>query len=227
MSNQRVAHMAALTGHAALRPWRTAGIFTLSHVVLLFSALPLEVLVEQTTSPDEVARRYGEAPLARVLAGGYIEAMSFLVLLVAVVAFVRALADRAPLGVAAYAGQALAVVLVAATLAVGLPPAAAAIYGSQHGADIHAVLVVNDIRTYGYALQVAVEAAMVLAVSLAARTARVFRRWSVVGVVLGAVGILAAPVAMNLVSMITIVWLVVLGVLCVRGPREDRGVGGA
>ncbi len=201
--------------------WRLAGGFAIAHVVLLFAGLSQEILVEGGVSLPKLQEVYGSANLTRVFTGGYVEAMSFLLLTAAVVIIARVFGRRTEAGqVAAQTFLALGVVFIASTLAVGFAPGAAAMYGSQHGADIHAVAMVNDIRNYGYVLQVAIQGGMALALGIAALAEKLFVKWvGWAGAVLGAACVVAVPLANNVFGLVWLIWWVGLGVLLLRGPR--------
>jgi hypothetical protein len=205
------------------RMWRIAGGLALTHILIMFAAITQEALVEHGDSAAKVRESYGGANLTRVFSAGYIEAMSFLVLTPAIVFAARALGRRTP--ISRWAGQtflALGVAYVASTLAVGFAPGASAIYGSQHGADLTSVAMVNDIRNYAFILQIAISCAMAIALGVAALSEGVFTRWiGWGGVAFGAVGLVAIPFAPNAVSMAWVVWWVGLAVLFLRGgPRR-------
>jgi hypothetical protein len=205
--------------------WRAAGGLALAHVVLMFAGFSQEVAVEHGTAADSVLRSYGGANLTRVMAGGYVESMSFLVLLPAVVLVAWCFGRTTPAGrVAAQSFLALGVVYIASTLAVGMPPEAAALYAAQHGADGPTVVGINDIRNYSFYLQVATSCAMALALGIAALAERVFVRWvGWLGCALGLVGVVATPFAHNPLSLAFVIWWVGLAVLCLRGgPSPDR-----
>lgn len=204
--------------------WRAAGGLGLAHVVLLFAGFSQEVAVEHGTAPATIMHTYGNATFDRVLAGGYVESMSFLVLLPAVVLLAWAFGRSTVVG--RLAGQsflALGVVYIASTLAVGMPAGAAALYGAQHGAEAHAVMAVNDIRNYSFYLQVATSCAMMLALGIAALAERVFVRWvGWAGCALGALGLVVTPFAHDEASLVFVIWWVGLAVLCLRGPSARR-----
>jgi hypothetical protein len=198
--------------------WRVAGGLALAHVVLLFAAFSQEVSVELGDSPASVQKVYGGANLTRVFAGGYVEALSFFVLTAAVVVIAHLFGRRTETGrLAARTFLALAVAMIASTLAVGFPAGAAALYGSQHGAAIADVSMVNDVRNFGFFLEVALQAAMALALGIAALAERVLVRWAGwVGIAVGAAGIVLVPFAHNLVSMVWMIWWLGLAVLLLR-----------
>jgi hypothetical protein len=205
--------------------WRIGGGLAIAHVVVLFAGLSQEVSVVHGDSLTTIDKVYGGANLSRVFAGGYVEAMSFLVLTAAVVVVARLIGRRTEAGrLAAQTFLALGVVFVASTLAVGFAPGAAALYGAQHGADIHSVAMVNDIRNFGYSLQVAVQGGMALALGIAALAEKVFTKWvGWVGVTVGTLGIVVTPFAQNGPGMVWLVWWVGLGVLFLKGgPKTTR-----
>lgn len=205
--------------------WRVAGGLGLAHVVLLFAGFSQEVSVEHGTSPDSILRTYGDASFNRVLAGGYVESLSFLVLLPAVVLLAWAFGRSTMVGrLAAQSFLALGIVYIASTLAVGMPAGAAALYAAQHGAEGHLVAAVNDIRNYAFYLEVATGCVMALALGIAALAERIFVRWvGWAGCAIGVLGLVAIPFASNAASMAFVIWWVGLAVLCLRGgPSSAR-----
>jgi hypothetical protein len=198
--------------------WRVAGGLALAHVVLLFAGFSQEVAVEHGESPAVLQKVYGGANLTRVFGGGYVEAASFLVLAAAVVVIAGLFGRRTEAGrLAAGTFLALGVAMIASTLAVGFPAGAAALYGSQHGAAIADVAMVNDVRNFGFFLEIMLQAGMALALGIAALAERVLVRWAGwVGIGLGAAGIVLVPFAHDLVSMVWLIWWVGLAVLLLR-----------
>ncbi len=202
--------------------WRVGGGLALAHVVMLFAAITQEVMVGHDTSLATLQDKYGGADLTRVFTGGYIEATSFLVLAAAIVVIAH-LFRRGPDGARLSADTflALGVVFVAATLAVGFAPGAAAMYGAQHGADAHTVAVVNDIRNFGYQLQVMIQGGMAIALGLAAVLGRQVRRWAGWGgIAIGIATVLGTPFANNALGMLWYIWWVGLAVLMLRVPKQ-------
>jgi hypothetical protein len=203
---------------------RVAGAFGLAQVVVMFAAMTQEVIVDHSTPLATLQHDYGTADITRVFGGGYVEATSFLLLAPAIVIMARVFGrgDEATRA-AAQTFLALGVAWIAATLAIGFAPGAAAIYGLQHGADVHTVAMVNDLRNYSYYLQVTIQGGMAIALGVAAVLGRAWSRsvgWG--GVVIGAAIVVGTPFAHNGLGMLWLLWWVYLCVLLVKGKLPRR-----
>jgi hypothetical protein len=199
---------------------RFAGIVGLAQVVIMFAAVTQEVMDAHTTSPATLLHDFGTANLTQVFAGGYLEALSFVVLMPALVAigwlFTR---GSEATRLAAQTFLAFGIAWIAATLAVGFAPGAAAIYAAHHGADATTVATVNDIRNFAYYLQVVLQGGMAVALGTAAVLGRLWPRvvgWG--GVVVGAAMLVATPFAQNALAMLWLLWWIALSVLLIKGP---------
>jgi hypothetical protein len=220
--------MTELTAQAPsdLKPvlWKIAGAFALAHVILLFAGFSQERSPSHGASLDTIRRTFVEANLPRVMAGGYVESLSFVVLLPALVFTARAIGRRTEIGRwAANTSLAAGTGYVVSTLAVGMPAGAAALYGAQHGADLHTVMVVDDIRNYAFYLSIALAGAQALALGVAAISDRIFTRWvGYVGVAVGVLAIGGAALVPNVASMAWVVWWVGVAVALLRPNRQVR-----
>ena len=173
---------------------------------------------------DQARRPARGASLDRTLAAGYLESLSFFVLTPAIVLIAYLFSRRTTVGrFAAQSFTAFGVAFVASTLAVGFPAGAAALYAAHHGVDAGSIATVNDIRNYSFVLQVALNAAMALALGVAALAERVHTRWvGWGGIVVGVGGLIAVPFAQNTVSSAWMIWWVGMAVLLLRqnSPHE-------
>jgi hypothetical protein len=205
---------------------RYAGGLALGHVVLLLGAFAVEGVAsaEHGTDPTRLARVFGDAPLGRTLLAGYAEALSFFVLTAAVIVIARLFSRRTTAGrLASQCFAAFGICYIASTLAVGFPPGAAALYAAHHGVDAGSIAMVNDIRNYSFLLQVALSAAMVLALGIAALNERLHVRWiGWGGVAVGILGIVLTPIAHNAVSMVWMIWWVGMAVVLLRQNRPQE-----
>jgi hypothetical protein len=205
---------------------RVAGGLALGHVVLLLGAFALEgvAAAQHGTSPTKLVDLLAGTSLSRTLGAGYLEALSFFVLMPAIVGISYLFSRRTTVGrLAARTFAAFGVTFVASTLAVGFPAGAAALYAAHHGVDAGSIATVNDIRNYSFVLQVALNAAMALALGAAALAERVHTRWvGWGGIVVGVGGLIAVPFAHNAVSSAWMIWWVGMAVLLLRqnSPRE-------
>lgn len=206
--------------------WRLAGGLGIAHVVVMLAAFAVEGVasVEHGTEASSVLHTYASVSTTRVELASYVEAMAFLPLLAALVLLVRLLTRTETGRTAGQLALGLGVAYVAATFAVGFPPLTAAVYAAHHGVDAATVAAVNDIRNYGFLLQVALSAALALALGVAAIAERTMRRWlGWGGVVLGVLGLLTTPFAPNAVSLVWLAWWVGVGVLCLKaGSGTNR-----
>jgi len=198
---------------------RVGGAFGLAHIVVIFAAITQEVMVEHGTPLATIQHDFTTANLTRVFGAGYVEATSFLLLAPAVVIIARLFGRRSESArAAAQTFLALGVAFIASTLAVGFAPGAAALYGAQHGADIHSVAMVNDIRNFSYFLQVTIQGGMAIALGAAAVLSRQWNRsvgWG--GVLIGTAIVVGTPFAHNGLGMLWLLWWVYLCVLLVAG----------
>lgn len=206
--------------------WRWAGGFGLAHVVIMLGAFAVEGVssVEHGTPAGTVLHTYGGLSVPRVELASYVEAMAFLPLLAALVVLIRLLSHTEVGRVAGQVAFGIGVAYVASTCAVGFPPLTAAVFAAHHGVDAGTLATVNDLRNYGFLLQVALSMAFTLALGIAALAARVFRLWAGYGgVLVGTIGLIATPFAHNALSSVWLVWWVGLSVLCLKGGPKAIG----
>ena len=199
---------------------RWAGGLALANVVLMMGGFALEgaASVEHGTPAAKVLHSYAGLSMVKSLTGGYIESLSFIVLVPALVLLAHVFSRRTDLGrLASRTFLALGVAYVASTLAVGFPPGAAAVYAAQHGIDAGTIATVNDIRNYGFVLQVALSMAMTAAIGVAALAERHHARWiGWGGLAFGVLGLALTPVGHNVISTVWLVWWIGLGVVLLR-----------
>jgi hypothetical protein len=201
----------------------------IAHVVLLFAGFSQEKSVMLGDGPADVARIYGSGSLDRILAGGFVEALSFIVLLPAIVFVGRVIGQRTEAGRwAAQTALAAGITYVAVTLATGLPAGAAAVYGAHHQLGDGATLaLVNDVRNFAFYVSLLALGAYSVCLGIAALTDERRARWmGWGGLLLG--GLLFLGLATdtwtdgaNLASALWAVWWVGVGVGLIRrvAPR--------
>jgi hypothetical protein len=210
--------------------WRAAGVLGFAHLALMLGAFALEGAgADHHTTPEQLLRTYAGVSVGRLELTTYLEASAFLVLVPDLVLLGRLFASRTD-GSSTEAGRVaagsfvcLGVAYVASTLAIGFPPLLAGVYAAHHGVDAGTLSLVNDLRNYGFVLQVALSAAFALALGVAAVLHRLHTWWvGYGGIALGAIGLVATPFAHNGVSFFWLIWWAGLCVACLRGAPTPR-----
>lgn len=213
------------------RLWRLAGWLALGHVVLLFGGFALERTPGLGDSPSATAAALNEGSMAVTFAGGYIETIGFLVLLVAAMLLARLL--RGAGETAAWLSScvaASAVSYVAITLGSGFPAGAAAVYDGHHGAPLATVTAINDVRNFAFFLSVAVLGVFTMSVAAAVRVTGALPRWVAhTGLVTGVVCLVSVAGAgwglHDYATLLQTVWFVGLAVSALlRGRRAAAPV---
>jgi hypothetical protein len=199
--------------------WRVAGGFGLAHIVVMLGAFSLEGVATDTSSWSGTAKMFAAHSFDRTFYASYVEAMAFVLLVPALVILARQLGRGTEAGrVAGQTALGLGIAYVGATMAIGFPPLTTSVYAAQHGADSNVVASIDQLRNYGFLLQVALSMAFTLALGVAAFSGRRFTRWGgYAGIAIGAAGLVVTPFAHNAMNMVQMIWWVGLCVLCLKG----------
>ncbi|HET9500012.1 MAG TPA: DUF4386 family protein [Marmoricola sp.] len=202
--------------------WRWAGGLGLAHVLLLLGAFSIEGVGADSATFSTATKVYGAFSPDRVRYGSFVEAMSFVLLVPALVLLARLLGRKETGRVAGQTMVGLGVAYVGATLAIGFPPLNVAVSAAHHGADPALVASLDLLRNDGFILQVGLLFAVTLALGVAALSERRLTRWAGWGGIgVGALGLVATPFAHDGANLVWMAWWVGLCVLCLRGgPRE-------
>jgi hypothetical protein len=210
--------------------WRTAGFLALAHVVLIL------IGISQQRSPllgDDVAAladAYVDGDLTRILAGGFIEAVGFMLLLPVVAFLARAVGRRTEGGGwAAQSAFAGGIAYVVVSVVPGLAAGAAALYGAQHGADLATVSVVNDVRNFAFFLSMLFLALHAAGVSVAVLADRILPAWIAWGgLATASVLVVSVPFAaagaVDYATLVWILWFVALAGVMLRHRPAGAGV---
>jgi hypothetical protein len=202
--------------------WRVAGGLAIAHVVLLFAGFSQERTTSLGDTTDGARRALVEGGLARTMAGGYVEAFSFVLLLPVLAFLVHAVGTRTAVGRWAASTSLIAgVCYVAVTLATGIPAGAAALYGGHHGGDLATAVMVNDVRNFAFYLSLLVLGLQAVALGVAARSDGFSPRWTglggvVVGILLMA-GVAGAGLGLHdYASLIWMIWWIGVAIALIR-----------
>jgi hypothetical protein len=209
--------------------WRAAGVLAIAHVVLVFAGFALQRDVTLGGSLTDYRRALTEGGLGRIMTGEYIESLAFLLLLPVLAFAAMAIGRRTPLG--RWAGQTsllAGVTYVAVTLATGMTAGGAAHYAGRHGADLHTLVVVSEIRDFAFYASLFVLAAQAIGLGIAARSDRFSPRWvGIGGIVVGvalALGVAGAGMGLHdFASMLWMIWWVGVGIMMIRNPVGGAG----
>jgi len=204
--------------------WRLAGGLAIAHIVLLLAGFSQEPAVLLSDSADVVLRTLVAANVGQAMAGGFVESLSFVVLLPVLVFLARAIGQRTEAGRwATQTALAAGVSYVAINLATGMPAFAAALYGAHHGvADAPTIALVNNVRNFAFYLSLLALGAHALGIGIAAVTDGAMKRWVGfggigVGILLfvrvAAAGLVVEPDVAHLLWM---VWWIGLGIALIR-----------
>ncbi len=192
--------------------WRAAGGFAIAHVIVMLAGIALAFespLFQEGT--EGIQKGYVEGNMARIMAGGMLETLAFVLLIPAFVFLARAVGRRTEVGQwAAQTALMAGMGYVAVTMAVGFPAGAAALYGAQNGLDVDTAFAINNIRIFGYFLSLSLLGAHAIGLAIAARQDGVMRRWvGWGGLVTGVVLLASVPAAaIGQQDWATLVWLV-------------------
>lgn len=206
--------------------WKVAGGLALTHVVLMFTGISQQAMVTFTEGVAGIEKGYVEGNMARIMTGGYIETLAFVVLVPVLVFLARSIGRRTE--AARWAAQTALLAgmgYVAITLAVGFPAGAAALYAAQSGVDPETAFAINNIRIFGYFLSLALLGAHAIGFGMAAIADRFFPVWAGYGGIATGICLLAVTplVLVGLQDLPTVIWVVwFVGVaVCLLRKRES------
>jgi hypothetical protein len=210
-----------VTGHSPAL-WRVAGGLAIAHVVLLFAGFSQERSFSLGDSGALARHALVDGSLARSMAGGYVESLSFVLLLPALAFLSHAVGTRTALGRwAASTSFVAGVCYVAITLATGMAAGAAALYDAHRGGDVATAVMITDVRTFAFFLSLLVLGLQAVALGVAALSDRFSPRWTglggiVVGVLLFA-GVAGAGLGLHdYAAMVWMVWWIGVAVALIR-----------
>lgn len=203
--------------------WRLLGALVIGSVVLSWAA----IAVEGTTpglgsSPATVVKHLMHGGMPARFAGGYLEALSSIVVLFAGLLLARLLRGTTELSGWLAAGIGATIVLnVGSALIVGFPAGAAAIYDGHHGASVQTVTMVNDLRNFAHFLSITLLGVFTACVAGAILATRALSRWLAwSGFAVGLLCVVSVAGARSgvhdVAGLVQTVWWVALGIVALR-----------
>lgn len=203
--------------------WRLFGALVIVSVVLSWAAIALEgTTPELGSSPATVVKDLMHGGMPARFAGGYLEALSSIVVLFAGLLLARLLRGTNELSgwLAASIGATI-VLNVGSGLIVGFPAGAAAIYDGHHGASVQTVTIVNDVRSFAFFLSIMLLGCFTACVAgaiLATGTLPRWLAWS--GFAVGLLCVVSVAGARNgvhdVAGLVQTAWWLALGVVALR-----------
>jgi hypothetical protein len=205
------------------RLWRVFGILAIAHIVLMFGALVVEGMTPALgSSRSDLVKGLVHGGLTSRFAGGYVEALSMIVFLVAALLLARLLrGSTETTGWLASCMGATATITAGSALIVGFPAGAAAIYDGHHGAGLATIATMNDLRNFAFFLSVAVEGVFILGAGAGMLVSHTLPRWLAwAGIAVGVGSVISVAGAgsgmHDIGNLAQLVWWVVLGVVALR-----------
>jgi hypothetical protein len=206
------------------RLWRVAGAFCIAYVVLLLAGYSQQRSPAFGASAASVTSLYSGVPAGKMYAGAVLVAAASLLLLAAFTLISRLLRGQSE-----GAGWASALILTASTAAAAVTlvgsyaGAFAAYYAATHGFGADTVAGLNMISKFSDLIAAAATGVCALAIGGAGLASRRLPRWAAwVSIVVGAADIVSGtgPAQLNLGTLIGFAWMIMLGVVLLRGPAR-------
>jgi hypothetical protein len=206
------------------RLWRLAGALCIAYVVLLLAGYSQQRSPAFGASAASITSLYSGVPAGKMYAGAVLVTTASLLLLTAFT-----LVSRLLRGETEGAGWASALILTAGTAAAAVTlvgsyaGAFAAYYAATHGFGADTVAGLNMISKFSDLIAAAATGVCALAIGGAGLASRRLPRWAAwISIVVGAVDILSGtgPAQLNLGTLVGFVWMVMLGVVLLRGPAR-------
>jgi hypothetical protein len=206
------------------RLWRVAGAFCLAYVVLLLAGYSQQRSPVFGASAASVTSLYSGVSAGKMYAGAVLVTAASLLLLAAFTLISRLLRGRGE-----GAGWASALVVAAGTAAAAVTlvgsygGAFAAYYGATHGFGADTVAGLNMISKFSDLIAAGATGVCALAIGGAGLASGRLPRWAGwISIVVGAVDIVSGtgPAQLNLGTLVGFAWMIMLGVVLLRGPAR-------
>lgn len=212
------------TATAHRRLWRTAGALLIGYLVLTFAGVVFEHTLMLGDGRSEASDALVRSSMAKNFAGGYVELLATLLLLVGAQLLARLL--RGESETSAWLSSCIsagAIVYAAVTIVGGFAAGAAALYDGHHGAALATAITVNDIRNFSFFLSGAALAVLAFGVVAASWVTGLLPRWvSYTGAVAAVLWVATIPAArtgvINIATLLGFAWILALAIAALRAP---------
>lgn len=209
------------------RATRGGALSGIAAIALIVSGFALVAAQESTlrAPADMVAGFYAEASLVRMLAGGLLQSLGFVLLLPFAVALTERLGGSGGTGgLLPATARSAATVYVTLCLAPGMSAGGAALWLAHAGpVDAGVLHGLNLLRVFSYFIALLPLAAFLVAVGISAIVSGRLPRWAgwsavAIGIPLAATVPVAASDATNLLGLLGLLWIVPVAVHLLRSP---------
>jgi hypothetical protein len=206
------------------RLWRVAGALCIAYVVLLLAGYSQQRSPAFGASAASITSLYSGVPAGKMYAGAVLVTAASLLLLTAFTLISRLLR-----GETEGAGWASALILTAGTAAAAVTLvgsyacAFAAYYAATHGFGADTVAGLNMISKFSDLIAAGATGVCALAIGWAGLASRRLPRWAAwISIVVGAVDIVSGtgPAQLNLGTLVVFAWMIMLGVVLLRGSAR-------
>jgi hypothetical protein len=208
------------------RLWRTAGVLCIAHPVLLLAGYSQMRSPSFGAIPSAIADAYAGVPGTKMYLGGYLATIAWFALIVLVTLLARLLrgtGDTA--GWLAGLIQAAGVTAASVTLAGAFASAGAAYYGARHGYGPDVVAGAHYVAKFADFISMVGLGLCAVAIGGAGLASRALPRWAAgLSLAVGALGIASGANSglLNLTTLVWLAWLVLVGVVLMRGQARAR-----
>jgi amino acid transporter len=210
------------------RMWRLAGVGCIAHVVLLLAGYSQQKSPMFGATPAEVVKTYAGVPATKMYVGGFLITLAWLVLLATLTLVARLLvvdggtpAGGWLSGLISTAGTAA----TAVTLAGAYATAGGAYYAAAHGFSADVVAGANMVSKFADLIAMSAIGLTTIAIGAAGLASRTLPRWAAwISVVIGVVGVASGAHTglLDIGNLLWLAWLVILGVVLMRGPARPH-----
>ena len=206
------------------RLWRVAGAFCIAYVVLLLAGYSQQRSPAFGASASAITSLYSGIPAGKMYTGAVLVTMASLLLLTAFTLISRLLR-----GETEGSGWASALILTAGTAAAAVTlvgsyaGAFAAYYAATHGFGADTVAGLNMVSKFSDLIAAGATGVCALAIGGAGLASGRLPRWAGwISIVVGAVDIVSGtgPAQLNLGTLVGFAWMIMLGVVLLRGPAR-------
>ena len=209
------------------RLWTLAGVLALAHLVVMFGSFALQRVAPLDASSVTIRADHMDWSMTKGFSGGYLTALSYLLLLAFAALFARLLRVRTEVSGWLTSTMLVAVGVAVAVTYAGMADVGAALYDGHHGASLETVTALDHAHWFNVFLATLALGLFTAATGGAALVSRVLPRWvGWSGVVVGVLCMLAvAGAGAGLVDTVTLVWTLWFIALAIaalrRGARGD------